>query len=194
MILSDANIRTELMAGNVVIDPWQDAMLQPSSIDLTLGDTLKVWPDWITRDPRIDQSDLWRVVDLARLPDDEHTGPCWVLKPGLRYLATTAQSISLNSPSLGAQLDGRSTWARDGLTVHKTAGWLDPGYGKDKPSRPTLELSVEGSPLVIYPGADCAQLFLVRIEGRVRHLYGYPGLGSRYQGDTEPTPAKAVQR
>ena len=35
----------------------------PASVDLTIGDSLKVWPKRVTRDPRIDQSDIWDVVE-----------------------------------------------------------------------------------------------------------------------------------
>lgn len=166
---------------------WPDSLVGPASIDLHLGDELKVWPSWIRRDPRIDQSDKWRPVGLtlAWTPDhgehDPLEKPVWVLVPDQRYLTTTLESITIPDDCAG-QLAARSSWARDGLAVIQgPAGWCDPGYS----GRPTLELSVTGSELVIWPGARVLQLIVHRLEEPCARPYR-----GRYQGDQDATPSR----
>lgn len=149
--------------------------IQPASIDCHLGDTLTVWPDYVCRDPRYDQSALWKPVPL--------TDGIWVIEPGRRYLCTTAETVTVRD-DLAGEITGRSSWGRDGLEIHRTAGWLDPGFH----GRPTLELSVVGSALVIWPGARACQI--------VFHQLDYPCVrpyAGKYQFDCMPTPSRMHQ-
>lgn len=145
----------------------------PASIDLAIGDTLLWWPAWIRRDPRTDQAGKWRPAPLSQ--------GAWVLKPGVRYLATTAENLRIPDDCAG-QLAARSSWGRDGLAVIQgPAGWCDPGYH----GRATMELSVVGSDLVLWPGAVICQLILFRLTSPC--LRPYRG---RYQDDHAPTPSR----
>lgn len=153
--------------------------LGPASIDLAIGDALKVWPQWVRRDPRTDQSDRWLTETLDLEYDAEH--PIWILKPGLRYLATTRERLCIPDDAAG-QLSARSSWGRDGLAVIcGPAGWLDPGYE----GRPTLELSVVGSELVIWPGAVILQLIVHQLSSECEQPYR-----GKYLNDQEPTPSR----
>jgi deoxycytidine triphosphate deaminase len=153
--------------------PEYRGAIGPASIDLHLGDTLTYWPAWVRRDPRTDQSTKWKTVTLSH--------GVWVLKPGTRYLATTLESIRIPDDCAG-QLAARSSWGRDGLAVIQgPAGWCDPGYH----GRPTMELSVTGSDLVLWPGASVCQLILFRLTSAC--LTPYRG---KYQDDTAPTPSR----
>jgi hypothetical protein len=38
----------------------ESPFIGPASIDLHIGDSMLWWPEWIRRDPRIDQAHLWR--------------------------------------------------------------------------------------------------------------------------------------
>lgn len=184
-VLSDTSIRTAIEAEHLIVEPYAADAVQPSSYDLTLGDALLVWPDYVPRDPRFDQSALWKPVDLI-----EHgPGKVWSLLPGRRYLATTAEKIQLPR-FLAGQIAARSSWGRDGLDVIQgPAGFIDPGYR----GRPTLELSVTGSTLVIWPGAPCLQIVFYCLDAACERPYGSKALGSRYQSDTQPTPARTVR-
>jgi dCTP deaminase len=174
---------------------WPDSPhIGPASIDLHLGDELQVWPRWIRRDPRIDQSRHWRPVSLHYAwttgsddGDDDPLGDrAWVLEPGHRYLATTRERLRLPDDCAG-QLSARSSWGRDGLAVIQgPAGFIDPGYH----GTPTLELSVVGSELVIWPGARCLQLVVYRTETPAVRPYGHPSRQSKYQGDQTATPSR----
>jgi deoxycytidine triphosphate deaminase len=173
-ILSDADIRRM----------WPNSEPGPASLDLHIGDSLLVWPRWILRDPRIDQSRLWKPVDLDSIRDDEGAPidePCWILKPGNRYLAATRERIAI-LPTHAAQIDARSSWARDGLAVIQgPAGWIDPGFR----GRIVLELSVVGSELVIWPGARVCQMIVHELTTPCERPYA-----GRYQGQDDVTPSR----
>lgn len=191
MILSDGLIRARLADRSLGIAPIDDRAIQPASIDLTLGDSLLVWPRYVTRDPRLDQAAYWHPapIDECWIADAAGNGATtrsWILKPGLRYLGVTEQEIRLPA-DLAGQLSARSSWGRDGLDVIQgPAGWVDPGWT----GRLTLELSVTGSPLAIWPGAPCLQLVLYQLAEAACRPYGHKERASRYQGDRAATPAR----
>lgn len=156
--------------------------IEPASIDLHIGDTLRSWPRYERRDPRRDQSSLWNPVGLR----EDDLGPYWVLVPGVRYLAATHERIRI-LPDHAGQIGARSSWARDGLSVIQgPAGWCDPGYI----GNPTLELSVIGSELVIWPGARVAQLILFELSEAATRGYGHSSRQSKYQGHIGPEPSQ----
>lgn len=150
----------------------------PASIDLHIGSVLWFWPDTVARDPRTDQSDIWRRVPLFGTEVDDQT---WILTPGLRYLSATQERIRI-LPDLAGQISARSSWGRDGLAVIcGPAGWLDPGFVGNV----VLELSVIGSELVIWPGASIAQLILHRLTEPCRAPYS-----GRYQEQDGVVPSR----
>jgi dCTP deaminase len=121
------------------------------------------------------------------VPMDDIDGPVWVLKPGMRYQAVTRERLKIR-PDLAGEIGARSSWGRDGLAVIQgPAGWLDPGYE----GNPTLELSVVGSQLVLWPGARICQLILHELSSSCLKPYGHPGRQSKYQGDRAPTPSRS---
>ena len=191
MILNDAQIRERLADKSLVCTPIDDRAIQPASIDLTLGPLLYAWPPYVVRDPRVDQSGLWLPVPIdecwiATSNEEGHVARGWILRPGIRYLGVTEQEIRLPA-DLSGQLAARSSWGRDGLAVIQgPAGFLDASYH----GRPTLELSVVGSALVMRPGDSCVQLVLTRMAAPACRPYGHRDRRSRYQGDLVPTPAR----
>lgn len=164
-VLSDADLRKI----------WPDSPhIGPASIDLHIGSELRSWPTFTRRDPRRDQSDDWFTSILR-------TDGTWILRPNVRYLATTRERIRIPNDCAG-QISARSSWGRDGLSVIcGPAGWCDPDYV----GNPTLELSVIGSELVLWPGASIAQLIVHRLETPCEK--GYRG---KYQGDAIPTASR----
>jgi deoxycytidine triphosphate deaminase len=158
---------------------WPDSpFIGPASIDIHLGNVLWFWPDSLLRDPRTDQSDDWERAPVLGINDE---APYWILEPGLRFLAATRERIRIPDDCAG-QISARSSWGRDGLNVIcGPAGWCDPGYI----GNPTLELSVIGSQLILWPGASIAQLILHRLETPCEHPYR-----GKYQDNAEPTPSR----
>jgi dCTP deaminase len=65
---------------------------------------------------------------------------------------------------------------------------VDPGWD----GRLTLELSnVANLPIVLMPGMAIGQISFFEMTTPVDREYGSPGLGSKYQGQTDVTPSKA---
>lgn len=153
----------------------------PASIDLHIGTRLLAWPTYIVRDPRYDQSKLWKPVALEGTLDD---GYFWTLKPGVRYLAATQERIRIPDDAAGF-LSARSSWGRDGLAVIcGPAGFLDPGFHGNV----VLELSVVGSDLIVWPGAAVCQLVLSRLTTPCLRPYS-----GKYQGQDDVTPSRLFQ-
>jgi dCTP deaminase len=89
-----------------------------------------------------------------------------------------------------ARVDGKSSLGRLGLLVHATAGYVDPGWTGCL----TLELSNQSQmPIALYFGMRIAQVSFLRLTTPVDRPYGSAGLGSKYQGQTGPTPSRISQ-
>jgi len=177
-VLSDRDIAAALAEGRVKVEPYDPADLQPSSIDLHLDRSFRVFRS--NRYPYIDvrtpQPDL---TELLTVGDDEP----FVLHPGEFVLGQTLEWVELPD-DLVARLEGKSSLGRLGLMIHSTAGYVDPGWR----GKLTLELSnVATLPIALYCGMKIGQISFLVMSSPVARPYGSEGLGSRYQGQTEPT-------
>ncbi len=184
MLLSDRDIRAELVAGRVVLDPYDPIMVQPSSVDVRIDKYFRVFENhrYPHIDPAIEQPDLTRLVEPAV---DEP----FILHPGEFVLASTYEVITLPDDVAG-RLEGKSSLGRLGLLTHSTAGWIDPGFS----GHVTLELSnVATLPIKLWPGMKIGQLCLFRTSSPSEFPYGSSVYGSRYQGQRGPTPSRSWQ-
>ncbi|MGW2249362.1 dCTP deaminase [Kitasatospora sp. NPDC001660] len=182
MLLSDKDIRTEIDLGRVVIDPFDPAMIQPSSIDVRLDRFFRVFENhkYPHIDPSEEQPDLTRLVE----PDGDEA---FILHPGEFVLASTYEVITLPE-DVASRLEGKSSLGRLGLLTHSTAGFIDPGFS----GHVTLELSnVATLPIKLYPGMKIGQLCMFRLSSPSEHPYGSERYGSRYQGQRGPTPSRS---
>jgi dCTP deaminase len=183
-VLSDRDIRAALEAGDIAIRPYDAKDLQPSSVDLHLDRSFRVFRN--NRYPYIDvrspQPDL---TELLKVEDDEP----FILHPGEFVLGQTLEWVELPT-DLVARLEGKSSLGRLGLLIHSTAGYVDPGWKGNL----TLELSnVANLPIALYYGMKIGQISFFRMSSPVERPYGSPELGSKYQGQSEPT-ASAFHR
>ncbi|MEV7776672.1 dCTP deaminase [Kitasatospora sp. NPDC088351] len=182
MLLSDKDIRAEIDKGRVMIDPFDPAMVQPSSIDVRLDRFFRVFENH--RYPHIDPSE--EQPDLTRLVEPEGDD-AFILHPGEFVLASTYEVITLPE-DVASRLEGKSSLGRLGLLTHSTAGFIDPGFS----GHVTLELSnVATLPIKLYPGMKIGQLCLFRLSSPSEHPYGSERYGSRYQGQRGPTPSRS---
>ena len=182
MLLSDRDIRDELEAKRVALEPFDPDMVQPSSIDVRLDKFFRVFENhrYPHIDPAVEQPDLTRLVETT---GDEP----FVLHPGEFVLASTFEVVTLPDDIAG-RLEGKSSLGRLGLLTHSTAGWIDPGFS----GHVTLELSnVATLPIKLWPGMKIGQLCLFRLTSPASHPYGSSVYGSRYQGQRGPTPSRA---
>ena len=182
MLLSDRDIRAELAAGRVKVEPFEEKMVQPSSVDVRLDRFFRVFENhkYESIDPSIEQSELTREIAVGS--DD-----FFILHPGEFVLASTYEVITLPDDIAG-RLEGKSSLGRLGLLTHSTAGFIDPGFS----GHFTLELSnVANLPVKLFPGMKIGQLCLIKLSSPAEHPYGSALYGSRYQGQRGTTASKS---
>jgi dCTP deaminase len=183
-VLSDRDIRAAIESGDVVVRPYDPADLQPSSVDLHLDNRFRVFHNnrYAFIDVRAPQPDL---TELVTITEDEP----FILHPGEFVLGQTLEWTELPD-DLVARLEGKSSLGRLGLLIHSTAGYVDPGWKGNL----TLELSnVAKLPIALYFGMKIGQISFFRMSSPVERPYGSKELGSKYQGQSEPT-ASAFHR
>ncbi len=155
MVLTCEAIRRELAAGRLEIDPFTDDQVGPASIDLHLGDEVRVMEVGGDAVAVTDEADYHAITRLRSLAQP------YVLAPGETILGMTRERIRL-PPDLAGWLEGRSRYARLGLMIHVTAGFVAPGVN----SRQVLEMSnVAKHPLTIHAGVRLCQIVLQRCDG-----------------------------
>ncbi len=182
MLLSDRDILAEIHDKRIVVDPYDESMVQPSSIDFRLDRYFRVFENhrYPHIDPAADQSDLTRMVE----PVGEEP---FILHPGEFVLGSTLEVVTLPD-DLAARVEGKSSLGRLGLLTHATAGFVDPGFS----GHVTLELAnVATLPIKLYPGMKIGQLCFFRLTSPAEHPYGSAKYGSRYQGQRGPTPSRS---
>ena len=162
-ILSDKTILQRLQE-NLVIKPINKQDLQPCSVDLHLGRELKNL-DGLTHD--------LRYCD-------------YTLSPGEFILASTLEHIEIPD-DLVAQVDGKSSLGRLGITAHVTAGWIDAGFKGNI----TLEITnLSNKPFQLTYNMPICQIIFMTLTTPVQRPYGNSELGSRYQNSKGTIPSR----
>lgn len=182
VLLSDRDIRAAIETGDLGIDPFDPALIQPSSVDVRMDRLFRVFNNsrYTHIDPKLPQEDLTSLVEVSE-------GDSFVLHPGEFVLAATLEYFSLPA-HLAGRLEGKSSLGRLGLLTHSTAGFIDPGFS----GHITLELSNTANlPIVLWPGMKVGQLALFAMSSPAETPYGSSTLGSKYQGQRGPTPSRA---
>ena len=182
MLLSDRDIRAELASGRVVLEPYESAMVQPSSVDVRIDRWFRLFDNhkYPFIDPAEDQPDLTHLIEVA--PDEP-----FILHPGEFVLGSTFEQVTLPD-DIAARLEGKSSLGRLGLLTHSTAGFIDPGFS----GHVTLELSNMATlPIKLYPGMKVGQLCFFQLSSPAAHPYGSAGVGSHYQGQRGPTASRS---
>jgi dCTP deaminase len=181
VVLSDTTIRSEIEAGRIVIDPFDEGLVQPSSIDVRVDSRFRVFHNG--RYPYIDVRQP--MPDLTELVEVENGEP-FILHPGEFVLGQTLERVTLPD-DLVARLEGKSSLGRLGLLIHSTAGYVDPGWD----GYLTLELSnVANLPITIYPGMKIGQISFFRLTTPADTPYGASGSRNKYQGQRGPTASR----
>lgn len=171
--------------------------IQPASIDVHLGDAIEVAQAGerfrlvvLSEDPKrawtlgqkMHPADWWGTDYLKMSTDVALTDPL----PDNLVLGALAATVVVPA-GLVAVLDGVSTLARRGLSIHQTAGYIDPGFCGEI----TLEMTMTGPfKIGLYAGMRIGQLRFHRLDAPARRPYGHPDRKSRYQNQRGPTPAR----
>jgi len=184
VLLSDRDIKAEIDSGRVRLEPYDEAMVQPSSIDVRLDKFFLLFDNhkYPFIDPAQDQPDLTRKIEVA-------SNEPFILHPGEFVLGSSFEVVTLPD-DLAARLEGKSSLGRLGLLTHSTAGFVDPGFS----GHMTLELSnVATLPIKLWPGMKVGQLCFFRLSSPAESPYGSAKYGSRYQGQRGPTASRSFQ-
>ena len=165
MVLSGHEIRRHL-GQNIIIDPFDEANLNPNSYNLTLHDELMIYEEVV-----LDMRTANRVRRMQIPPDG------LVLQAHQLYLARTVERTETHN--LVPMIEGRSSVGRLGLFVHVTAGFGDVGFC----GYWTLEMFAV-QPVKIYPGVPICQIFYHELRGEFD-----PYDSNKYQNNHDIQPS-----
>lgn len=197
-LLTGPEIARRVAAGELRIEPFDPANVNPNSYNLRLCDQLLVYrknypqhqyqqarwnwhaeatryppPNWKRHRPA---APYLEPLDMAV---EEPTVPLTIPKaglvlwPGVLYLGATLEYTE--SPGVAPKIDGRSSVGRLGKMIHVTAGFGDDNFCGDW----TLEIVVV-HPLRVYPGVPICQVAYSTLLGERQPYAG------TYQGQRGP--------
>ena len=181
MILSDRSLHEQINSGRIVIDPFDPSCVQPSSIDVKIGNLFRVFRNHTSAiiDVKLNQEDL---TELITIPDSG----VFMLHPGEFVLGTTLERVAVPD-DLVARIEGKSSLGRLGLIIHSTAGFIDAGFD----GHVTLELTnIATLPITLYPRMKIGQVSFMQMTTPADNPYGKGARGSKYQGQRGPTPSR----
>lgn len=184
MLISDRDIRAEIDAKRIVLDPYDPSMVQPSSVDVRIDRYFRLFDNhrYAHIDPAEEQPELTRMVEVD--PNE-----AFILHPGEFVLASTFETVTLPD-NIAARLEGKSSLGRLGIVTHSTAGFIDPGFS----GHITLELSnVATLPIKLWPGMKIGQLCFFQLSSPAENPYGTGPYLNRYQGQRGPTASRSFQ-
>lgn len=165
MILTGNEIRAEL-GKNIVIDPFDESLLNPNSYNMRLHNELLVYEE-IVLDMR--RPNRFRRVTIP--PEGI------VLNPNQLYLGRTVERTETHN--LVPMLEGRSSVGRLGLFVHITAGFGDVGFKGFW----TLEIFAV-QPIRVYAGVPICQIFYHDVRGDITEYHS-----GKYQNNQDIQPS-----
>ena len=181
MILSDRTLREQIAEGRIIIEPFEDSYVQPSSIDVRISNLFRVFRNYTAGviDVKQNMADLTEGVEIE--PDG-----VFMLHPGEFVLGSTLERIGVPDDLVG-RIEGKSSLGRLGLIIHSTAGFIDAGFD----GHITLELTnIATLPITLYPGMKIGQVSFMQMTTPADKPYGSGATGSKYQGQRGPTPSR----
>jgi dCTP deaminase len=158
-VLTREEILKEIRQRTIEIEPFEEDQVGPGSIDLHLGKEFRVFKK--LRNACVVEDSI-STEDLTERLEAEES---FTLMPGETVLGITQERIKLPGDICG-WLEGRSRFARMGLVIHMTAGFVQPGIN----NRQVLEIgNLAPFPLVLKPGVRICQIILERTEGKASY-------------------------
>lgn len=180
-MLADRQINDRIASGDLDISPFDPERVQPASVDLLLDQYVRFLD---LPGAEIDVAHVQ--AGHTRLAEIDETG--WLLQPGDFLLGSTVERVTLPD-DLAARVEGKSSLGRLGLTVHVTAGFVDPGFS----GQITLEIAnLSGKPIRLRRLMPIAQLCLIPMSAVPERPYG--SAGNHYQGQYGPTESRYEMR
>jgi dCTP deaminase len=174
-------MREQIAAGRIIVEPFDELNIQPSSIDVRISGLFRVFRNHTAQviDVKLDMSEL---TELVEVPDDG----VFILHPGDFVLGSTLERVVVPD-DLVSRIEGKSSLGRLGLIIHSTAGFIDPGFD----GHITLELTnIATLPITLYPRMKIGQLSFMQMTTAADRPYGKGAHGSKYHGQRGPTPSR----
>ena len=163
MTLNDGLILKAIKSGHIKIEPFDETLIQPASIDIRLGTKFR----------------FFCAGEGSHLVSKHDS---FYIQPGEFILGCSLEKISLPNDILG-RMDGKSSLGRKGLMIHSTAGYIDPGFS----GVVTLEISnINRSPIMLTPNMKIAQISFMELKEPAIYPYSSEKLGSHYQNQEGP--------
>lgn len=192
MILSDGTIRQMISSGQIKLIPGPDEKLEDieanlvcASFDLRLGNDFRFFPQQPNQVLNPFTQDSSAITEHMYIEDDADL----TIEPGQFLLAATKERIGLPD-NIVARVEGRSSIARLGLLIHITAGFIDPGFGRDEPSTITLEIcNINTIPIVIRPGMRICQIAFESMDQSAAIPYNRKA-NAKYNGQQAPQESR----
>jgi dCTP deaminase len=182
-ILSDHSIKQQIKAGNLVIKPFDNTNVQPSSVDVRLSNVMVYQHElpWNTVIDPFEENENLFSIPVTHGPES------WIiLPPHTLALASTMEYFEIPN-NLIARVEGKSSLGRLGLQVHLTAGFIDPGFKGNV----TLELvNTLECHVKLYPGMLIAQIAFEYLDKPTMNSYGSTQTNSKYQNDRGPQTSR----
>ena len=160
-VLIGKEIEKALKSGLIAIEPLERSQIGPGSIDLTLGNDFRTFKKRSKTYHVKNDSHFEDITTAVHVKD----GGFIVIKPGEMILGITRELITL-AENISGRLEGRSRFARFGLAVHVTAGFMHPGISNHQ----VLEIVNLGhAPLALYPGIRICQFIFEKCDGKAKY-------------------------
>ena len=178
MYLSDKSIQEYIQLGKIIIQPEYNLDdIQAAGIRVHLDDKVLV--------PKPDQT-----IDLqhpSNIEYDEHSlkEQPYTITPGKFILASTIERVHLDRSLVGF-IDGRSTMARLGLTMHLSSTIIDGNY--TEPRATTLEIKNLGNFSIVLNYKDPVGMMAF---AQMKDLVAQDPR-SQYQGQDGATPPNLI--
>lgn len=160
-ILIGDEITKAIKRGLIKIEPLDESQISPGSVDLTLGNDFRIFKRHLDTYHVKDDSRFEDITELVGIRD----GGFITINPGEMILGITKEKITL-AKNIAGRLEGRSRFARFGLAVHVTAGFMQPGISNQQ----VLEIVNLGhTPLALYPGTKVCQFIFEECKGEAEY-------------------------
>ncbi len=157
VFLSDRDLLSAIGKGALKVEPFDPEKINPGSIDFSLGTVFRIFKYYpmLEIDPK-NRDGLEEMTETVEVP----VGQVFILKPRALVLGTTLEKIGLSPGHVGF-IEGKSSYARLGVSIHVTAGFIHPGsYGLQ-----TLEIkNLTDNPIRLYPGARICQIIVAETK------------------------------
>ncbi|MBD3250035.1 MAG: dCTP deaminase [Candidatus Pacebacteria bacterium] len=160
-VLTHDELLIQIEQKNIEITPFDPQMIGPASIDFHLGNQFRYFETNNT--PTLyhvdNQADYQQITKLTTVDD------YFMIQPQQMVLGITQERLKLSS-NLCAWIEGRSSIGRLGLTVHITAGFIQPGVNNQQ----VLEIFNSAPiPLALHPGTKICQLVFQETKGQASY-------------------------